>query len=99
MIALLDLLKDGRAWSVERLAEALGVPEDEVMRQMEFVEHAGYLRRSGCSGGCESNAAGRSGACTGCSGCGGHCGDTGEAGETGEELPADRMPVFWEVVK
>ena len=87
MMALLKLLEDGTAWTPERLAEKLGVSDDEVKRQMEFLEHAGYLRRVN-----EEN----SGGCAGCSGCSGHC---GEAGVTKAALSGEGSPIFWEVIE
>ena len=54
MTELLDLLKDGRARSVEELALSLRTNVEDVRRRMEYLEHAGYLRRGnpGCFSGC-----------------------------------------------
>lgn len=61
MTELLDLLKDGRARSVEELALSLKTNVEDVRRRMEYLEHAGYLRRVGSCG-------------HSCSGCSSHCG-------------------------
>lgn len=61
MKELLDLMRDGRAWSVEDLARRLDTTPDQVKRQMEFLEQTGYLRRVG---GCGHD----------CKGCSAHCG-------------------------
>lgn len=57
MTELLELMKEGRAWSVEELAVRLHTTPEEIKREMEFLEHAGYLKRvkenPGC-GGCSS---------------------------------------------
>ena len=56
MTELLDLLKDGRARSVEELALSLRTNVEDVRRRMEYLEHAGYLGHS-CSG-CSSHCGG-----------------------------------------
>lgn len=63
MEELLALLADGNSWSAETLAARLQTTGEEIKRQMEFLEHAGYLRRVKS---CES----------GCAGCKGGCGDS-----------------------
>ncbi len=74
MEALLDLLKDGTSRSVELLAVELHTTTEDVRRQMEFLERAGYIRRvlntgadcgnGGCAG-CSAHA--KSGkTCSGC---------------------------------
>ena len=45
MTKLLELLAEGRAYSVEDLAAALDTTPQEVKRQMEFLERTGYLHR------------------------------------------------------
>ena len=61
MTELLALLREGRAWPVEALADRLGTTPDDIRRQMEFLERTGFLRRvSGCGHDCR--------------GCGIHCG-------------------------
>lgn len=61
MTRLLELMKDGRAWSIEALAEKLDTTEEDVRRQMDYLERLGFLRRVG---GCGHN----------CKGCSAHCG-------------------------
>nr|WP_326185583.1 FeoC-like transcriptional regulator [uncultured Oscillibacter sp.] len=61
MTELLELMRDGRAWSLEDLAQRLNTTPDQVKRQMEFLEQMGYLRRVG---GCGHD----------CKGCSAHCG-------------------------
>ena len=59
MTELLDLLKDGRARSVEELALSLRTNVEDVRRRMEYLEHAGYLRRVGsCGHSCSSHCGG-----------------------------------------
>ena len=61
MTELLALLQTSQAWSVESLAVQIGTTPDDIRRQIEFLEHAGFLRRvSGCGHDCR--------------GCGAHCG-------------------------
>lgn len=62
MTELLNLLRDGRAWSVEDLAQRLNQTPEQIVRQMEFLERTGYLRRVG---GCGHD----------CKGCSAHCGE------------------------
>ena len=61
MTKLLELLAEGRAYSVEDLAAALDTTPQEVKRQMEFLERTGYLHRV-CACGHD------------CKGCSAHCG-------------------------
>lgn len=61
MTQILQLLADGKARSVEELAEVLDTTAEDIKRRMEFLERAGYLRRiRGCGHGCQ--------------GCSSHCG-------------------------
>lgn len=67
MTELLELMRDGRAWSVEDLARRLNATPEQVRRQMEFLERMGYLRRvTGCGHDCK--------------GCSAHCGSGGLSG-------------------
>lgn len=53
MRELLKLMEDGQARSIEELAVQLKTSEADIRRQMEYLEHARYLRRvSGCGQGC-----------------------------------------------
>ena len=61
MKELLDLMRDGRTWSLEDLAQRLNTSPEQIKRQMEFLEQMGYLRRVG---GCGHD----------CKGCSAHCG-------------------------
>ena len=49
MNRLMELLNDGRAWSVADLANSLREPQKEVQRRVESLESNGYLRKAcGC---------------------------------------------------
>lgn len=63
---LLALLQEGRAWSLEDLAEALDTDVPEIKARLEYLEKTGMLRQICSTVGCE-----------GCSGCssGSNCGD------------------------
>lgn len=51
MNRLMELLNDGRAWSVADLANSLREPQKEVQRRVESLESNGYLRKDGsCPG-------------------------------------------------
>ena len=59
---LMELLNDGRAWSVADLANSLREPQKEVQRRVESLESNGYLRKAcGCGPQCK-----------GCGHCGTH---------------------------
>ena len=62
MERLMELLNDGRAWSVADLANSLREPQKEVQRRVESLESNGYLRKA-C--GCGPQ-------CNGCGHCGTH---------------------------
>lgn len=64
MTKLLALLKDGRARSVELLAQELHTSPEDIKRQMEYLERMGYLRRVVACG-------------QDCKGCAGNCGSAG----------------------
>ena len=49
---LLRLLKEGRAWSVEELAGRLETSQEDIRRQVEYLEHTGFLRRLDSMGRC-----------------------------------------------
>ena len=64
MEELMKLLQDGHARTIQMLAQQLGTDTRDVLRQIEYLEHAGLIRRVlsdhvSCSG------------CTGCSTCAG----------------------------
>ena len=61
MTKLLELLAEGRAYSVEDLAAALDTTPQEVKRQMKAFYSSGYLHRV-CACGHD------------CKGCSAHCG-------------------------
>ncbi len=71
MEELLKLLKDGHARTVEMLAQHLGTDTKDVLRQIEYLENAGMIRKvlldqvscSGCTG-CGSADGAK--ACKGC---------------------------------
>ena len=71
MEELLKLLKDGHARTLQMLAEQMGTDTKDVLRQIEYLEHAGMIRKvfsdqvscSGCSG-CGSAEGGK--VCQGC---------------------------------
>ncbi|WP_195267436.1 hypothetical protein [Eubacterium sp. 1001713B170207_170306_E7] len=62
MVKLLKLMSDGQARSVEELACQLNTEAEDIYRQMEFLEQAGYLRRVNTCGhdcrGCTANCRG-----------------------------------------
>ncbi|MFA6688246.1 MAG: hypothetical protein ACOX6K_02360 [Sphaerochaetaceae bacterium] len=50
---LLELLQNGRAWTVEELAVALNTYPDDLLRCVEELERTGHLRRiAGCDQSC-----------------------------------------------
>ena len=62
MDRLVELLKDGRNWSVEDLAKSLQAPQEVMQKQVETLEYNGYLRKAcGCGPQCK-----------GCGHCGTH---------------------------
>ena len=58
MNELIKLLKDGHARTIPMLADELNTSEADVLRQIEYLEHIGVIKRiisdqvkcSGCSG-------------------------------------------------
>lgn len=93
MEELLSLLKDGHSRSVEMLAAELNTTTDDILRRMDFLEHAGLIRRvlntgKGCS------AAG----CSSCSGCSGANG-TAACSSCLPEGGFKHMGEMWEVVQ
>lgn len=75
MNRLIELLGDGHARTVRMLADELGTTESDVMRQIEYLEHMGVIRKvigddvASCGGG-PACSAGCGGSCGGkCSGC------------------------------
>ena len=54
MDKLMELLEEGRAWSVKDLADSLQKPQEEVQKQVESLEYDGYLRKTcGCGPQCK----------------------------------------------
>ena len=73
MEKLLELLKDGHARTIELLAMELGTDTNDVLRQLEFLENMGIIRRvsmnaKGCGGcaGCVTSGKAGAAACKGC---------------------------------
>lgn len=62
---LLSMLDEGRAFSQWELAERLGVSQEAVMAQMDYLERIGVLHRINTKSGCDNC----SGTCGGCSSC------------------------------
>ena len=52
MEALLKLLQDGNARTVEMLAMELNTTKGDIKRQLEFLEQAGLIKRISFSMGC-----------------------------------------------
>ena len=69
MRQLLELLKDGKARSLEMLAAELDTSVEDIKRKLSFLEAAGAVRKvslNACTcGGC-SGCSGGSGNCHGC---------------------------------
>ena len=88
MEKLLELLKDGKSRTTEMLANELGITVDEVKRDIEFLEHAGVIRRVPFAENGHS--------CNGCTGCG-----TGKKTCAGcmPEGGFKNMGYMWEVKK
>lgn len=62
MEEILDLMKEGKAWSVEALARQLHTTPEDIRRKMEYLEQMGYLKKTEACG-------------HHCSGCTSHCSD------------------------
>lgn len=62
MVKLLELMADGQARSVEELANQMNTGVEDIYRQIEFLERAGYLKRVNTCGqncrGCTANCCG-----------------------------------------
>ncbi len=90
MNELIKLLKDGRSRTIEMLAMELDTPVENVMRDIDFLERAGVIKRVGFSPSRNPEFT-----CNGCTACG-----------TGKKTCAGCMPeggfknmgVMWEVV-
>ncbi|MCR4579475.1 MAG: hypothetical protein K5681_03920 [Treponema sp.] len=104
MEELLALLKDGHSRSVEMLATELNTSTDDILRRIDFLEHAGLIRRVLNTG---SGKASSSGSCSGCSSCSSCTGCTGCSGGHNKKaacsgcLPEggfQHMGQMWEVV-
>ncbi len=91
MKKLIELLKDGNSRTPEELAKELKTTRDDILRQMDFLEHVGAIRRvpfTSESNGCSS--------CPSCSGCEGK-----NAAECKGCVPKNaemNMGTMWEVV-
>ncbi|MCR4789583.1 MAG: Lrp/AsnC family transcriptional regulator [Treponemataceae bacterium] len=68
MEELLALLKDGHSRSVEMLAAELNTSTEDILRRIDFLEHAGLIRRINFE---DSSCSSKS--CTGCSSGNGKC--------------------------
>ncbi|MCR5189650.1 MAG: Lrp/AsnC family transcriptional regulator [Treponema sp.] len=95
MEEVLALLKDGHSRSVEMLAAELNTSTDDILRRIEFLEHAGLIRKvlnTGSGQGCASAS------CSGCSGC--SCGHNKKATCSGclPDGGFKHMGQMWEVV-
>ena len=91
MEELLLLLKDGKSRSVELLAAELSTTKEDVLRRLEFLEHAGKIHRVLNAHGCQNK---------GCSACGASGGKKGKK-QCGGCLPQGgfkHMGEIWEVV-
>lgn len=87
MQKLIELLKDGKSRSIEMLAEELDVSTDEVMRDIEYLERMGIIRRTGYN-----EATGHD-----CSTCGG-CKDGSKCKTCAPEGGFKNMGTMWEVL-
>lgn len=83
MQELLDLLKDGRARSIEMLAIELKTSPDDIRRKLEYLERMKMIRRVGLN----------SAACGSCGGC-----DGGKCPGCMPEGGFRNMGEMWEVV-
>ncbi|MCR5283554.1 MAG: hypothetical protein K6E18_09305 [Lachnospiraceae bacterium] len=89
MEELLTLLGDGHARTIEHLAMELDTSIEDVERKIEFLEHAGRIRRVVfCRGGCN-----------GCSGCSTKGSDGVMCKGCMPENGFQNMGVMWEVCK
>ena len=71
MEELLNLLRDGHSRSIEMLAAELNTNAEDIVRRIEFLEHAGIIRRvinikNDCTRGCGTHG------CSSCPGCRAH---------------------------
>lgn len=84
---LMELLSDGRARTISMLAAEMNTNEKDILRQIEYLEHRGVIRRVMHTG-------------DGCAGCGG-CG-SGDGKNTcmhcAPEGGFQNMGQMWEVV-
>ncbi|MBQ7371371.1 MAG: Lrp/AsnC family transcriptional regulator [Blautia sp.] len=89
MEQLIALLKDGHARTIELLAMELHTSREDVLRQLEYLENMGIIRRVSMT------AAG----CGSCSGCGTHGKSDGPACKgCMPENGFQNMGEMWEVV-
>ena len=84
MKKLLELLKDGSARSTVLLATELHVSEDEVKRELEFLEKMNFIKRISFD---------EQGGSCGCSECGSSCSGCKQKKTLGN------MGVMWEVCR
>ena len=91
MNELIELLRDGKSRTPEMLADELHTSVEVVMRNIEFLERAGIIKRITFSD-CQSSGH----SYDGCSGCG-----TGKKTCKGcmPEGGFQHMGVMWEVIK
>lgn len=90
MNELIELLRDGKSRTPEMLADELHTSVEVVMRNIEFLERAGIIKRITFSD-CQSSGH----SCEGCSGCG-----TGKKTCKGcmPENGFQNMGIMWEVI-
>ena len=89
MNLLLDMLKDGKARSVEIMAAELDTSVEDIERMLEYLENMGLLKRT---------VLGQAG-CTGCKTCSG-CDPSGKGSMCKGCIPDkgfQNMGVIWEV--
>ncbi|MCR4741955.1 MAG: Lrp/AsnC family transcriptional regulator [Treponema sp.] len=93
MEELLALLKDGHSRSVEMLAAELNTSVEDIMRRMDFLERAGYIRKV------VTNSPGKS--CSSCSNCSSCSSGHGKKSSCSACMPDGgfkHMGQIWEVV-
>ena len=102
MNTLIELLGDGHARTIRMLADELDTTESDVLRQIEYLEHIGIIkkvigdnvRETGCASGCGGKCG---------SSCGGSCNGCPSGGYMCKSCMPDggfkNMGQMWELVK
>lgn len=88
MQKLLELLRDGRSRTIEMMAEELGESTDNILRDIDFLERMGVIRRTGYD-----EAQGHD--CSSCTG----CKDKKTCKSCAPEGGFKNMGQMWEVIK